>query len=623
MASPKVVASRAKPGWAASVWKYAVGSVSAAAAMVSILSNTNSIKSFLDSPKKSLMGIGPEARWAGVTPSADTATSLGDSIQLALTVTDARGTTLNAVTPVWTSSDEAVARVDEGGTVVARGPGVATIVVTVGRVAARSKITVRQVPAAIQLRDSVLRIPEGERTRPVAGLVDARGARIAGAGVQWRTSDAAIVSVDSLNQLAGMTPGEATLTAVSGALQATLPVEVLAVPASITVVAGDNQRAAAGRPLATPVTAQVVSRSGRPVPGVRVEFRTPDGQGSSSPSVDTSDARGTVQTLWTLGDTPGRQHLGISTEGVSVLPLLTAEADPLPARTRVALVSEDLAGEVGDTLNEPVVIRVTDSAGVALADLPATWTTPDGGAVVALGSRTDSLGEARARWTLGPRAGRQRIQVQIGNARTMPLFTARASGQSGPVASLSARSGDGQTGSAGEILSQPVIVRTTDRTGNAVSQVWISILPKAGSVPDSSARTDSSGQARVRWTLGQAAGVQHLVLRVGGSTADLDLTAHARARGAARLSITPVRSTESGHAVVSSLVVGVTDRYGNPVAGQKVRLRVSGGTVAPASPVTDAKGQAQVRWSLGKKSAKRSLSAEVAGTDARATLTLP
>ncbi len=123
MGASKVAASKHKPGWAASLWKFGVGTVSAAAAVVSILSNTSSIKTFLDSPKKSLMGVGPEARWAGITPSSDTATSLGDSIHLAVTVTDARGATLNAITPVWTSSDEAVARVDEGGTVVARGPG--------------------------------------------------------------------------------------------------------------------------------------------------------------------------------------------------------------------------------------------------------------------------------------------------------------------------------------------------------------------------------------------------------------------------------------------------------------------------------------------------------------------
>jgi hypothetical protein len=615
MGSASRAASKAKPGLAASIWKFGVATVSAAAALVSILSNTSSIKSFLDSPKKSLMGVGPEARWAGVAPASDTATSLGDSIQLAVTVTDSRGATMSAFTPVWTSSDDAVARVDEGGTVVARGPGVATIVVTVGKVAARSRITVRQVPAGIRLGDSVLRIPEGERARPVADVIDARGARIGAVGVIWRASDAAIVSVDSLNQVEGMTPGEATLMAVSGALQATLPVEVLAVPASITIVAGDNQRTLAGRTLAGPVTAQVVSRSGRPVPGVRVEFRTVDGEGSSSPPVDTSDVRGTVRTMWTLGDTPGRQHLSISAEGVTVSPVLNAEADPAAAHTRITWVSEDLAGRAGDTLAQAIVVRVSDSAGVALADLPVGWSTPDGGTVIAFGTRTDSLGEARAKWTLGSRAGRQRVQVQVGNPRTMPVSTAWAAVQPGAAGSLSVRSGDAQSGLVGEGLLRPVVVRVVDRLGNAVSDARLSILPKSGSVADSTARSDSTGQVRVRWTLGQSAGVQHLEVRLDGRALPLDLTARAVASSAAKLVFLPSHS--------GPLAIEVTDRYGNPVAGQKVRFRASGGTVVPSSTLTDARGQVQARWMPAKKSVKRSVTAEATGTEVRATLTLP
>ena len=65
------------------------------------------------------------------------------------------------------------------------------------------------------------------------------------------------------------------------------------------------------------------------------------------------------------------------------------------------------------------------------------------------------------------------------------------------------------------------------------------------------------------------------------------------------------------------------DSYGNPVAGLKVRFRGSGGTVTPANMVTDAKGQAQTRWTAAKKAKKRSVTAEVPGTEVRATLTLP
>ncbi len=519
----------------ASIWKFGVGTLSAGAALASILSSSSAIKEFVGLPTKSLQPTGPEARWVGLTPSADTATSLGDSIHLAVTATDARGATVNGVAPVWTSTDEAVASVDQGGTVVARGAGVTTVVVSVGRLVARSRIAVRQEPAGIRLGDSLLRIPEREHGRPLAGVVDARGARIAGATVAWRTSDAAIVAVDSVNQALGMTPGQATLTAVYGELQAGLRVEVLAVPASVTVVAGEDQRAPGGRPLSAPVIAQVVSRSGRPVSGVPVEFRIQNGQGSSQPAVDTSDARGTVRTVWTLGEIPGRQHLAISTEGVSVLPVLTAEADPVPALTRVTLVSEDLAGPAGDTLSQPVVVRVTDSAGTALSDVPATWSTPDGGSIAALASRTDSLGEARARWKLGPRAGRQRLQVQVGNARTMPIFNVRAAGQPGPAASIVVRAGDAQVGTAGALLPRAVVVSAVDRLGNPVPEARVAVLPRSGGVPDSALKTDSTGQARFRWTLGRTAGQQRLAVRLDGARSGLDLTARARSGGPAKL----------------------------------------------------------------------------------------
>src|SRR4030095_9679197 len=87
---------------------------------------------------------------------------------------------------------------------------------------------------------------------------------------------------------------------------------------------------------------------------------------------------------------------------------------------RVEITTSALTGRVGDTLPEPVVVRVTDSLGRALADLPVAWSSLDGGAISAQAMRTDSLGEARATWKLGTKAGRQRARVQVGNARTMP-----------------------------------------------------------------------------------------------------------------------------------------------------------------------------------------------------------
>jgi hypothetical protein len=445
-----------------------------------------------------------------------------------------------------------------------------------------------------------------------------------------------------------MSPGEATLTAGFGDFQAALRVQVVAVPASVTVVAGEDQRAPAGRSLSTPVTAQIVSRSGRPVPGVPVEFRTESGEGNTNPRADTSDARGIVRAVWTLGNVPGRQHLTIAVEAVSVSPVLTAEADPVAANTRVTLVSEEMSGQVGDTLEQPVRIRVTDSLGAALADLPLAWSTPDGGSLVSVGARTDSLGEARARWKLGPKTGRQRILVQVGNARTMPVFTARASALAGAPASLIVRSGEAQSATVGVVLPKPIVVRVLDRAGNPVPDVRLALLPKTGSVADSAMRTDSTGQVSVRWTLGRAAGLQRMTMRVEGAPV-LELSARARSGKPSNLEfLTLAAAAGSGRAgsksqtaapchlspatshlspVTCHVLVQLTDDYGNPVAERTVRFWSASGSVKPANAVTDPEGQAQVRWTPARAPARKpfkpSLIAEVAGTETRATLTLP
>jgi len=616
--------SRAKPGLAANVWKVGAGTLSTAAALVSILSYTNSVKGFVGFPKKPPLPSVPETRWVGLAPSADTMTALGDSLQLAVTATDQRGAAQVGITPAWTSTEDGVASVDQGGRVMARGPGMTTIVVSVGRVTARSRITVRQTPAAVRLSDTLIRIPEGERVRPLAQVVDARGRTIVGSTPAWRTSDAAVVALDSLGQATGMSPGEATLTATHGELQAPLRVEVLAVPASVTVVGGEDQRAPAGRALSTPVTAQIVSRTGRPVPGVPVEFRIQGGEGSTTASADTSDARGNVRTIWTLGNVPGRQHLAIAVEAVKVTPVLTAEADPVAGNTHVTLVSEDLAGNVGDTLGQPMRIRVTDSLGAALADLPAVWTTPDGGSVVSLSGRTDSLGEARARWKLGPKAGRQRVQVQVGNPRTMPIFTARAAALPGAAASIVMRGGDAQTGTVATVLPRVILLQAADRLGNPVPDARLALLPKTGSVPDSGIRTDSMGQAKVRWTLGHAMGPQRMIVRAEGVPGTLELSARARSGKPTKLEFLPLRSAGgSAKSAAKSLTVQLADDYGNPIADRTVRFRSASGAVSPARATTDAQGQARVRWTPARKAVKASLVAEVLGTDARATLTLP
>ena len=129
---------------------------------------------------------------------------------------------------------------------------------------------------------------------------------------------------------------------------------------------------------------------------------TAEPTGHLVPEIDTSDADGIVQAVWTLGDRPGRQRSSLAVDGESpIATTLAADAEPVAANTRVT-TDEAPSGVAGTELSEPLIARVTDSTGAPLSDLPISWEADGGGTILGDGARTDSLGQARARWTLGP-----------------------------------------------------------------------------------------------------------------------------------------------------------------------------------------------------------------------------
>jgi hypothetical protein len=400
-----------------------------------------------------------------------------------------------------------------------------------------------------------------------------------------------------------------------------LPVEVYPVPSSLTLLSGDGQRAPAGRRVPQAITVQVVSRSGRPIPRVPVRFNLDEGAGRAEPQADSSDAQGIARAMWTLGGFPGRQTLSVTAEGVASPTVVTAEAEPVAANTRITVLSERLEGSAGTPLDEPVAVRVTDTSGVALVDVPVAWSGADEGRVIAVESRTDSLGEARARWTLGPRSGTQRAYVQVGSPRVVPRFTVTARASAGAAAKASLVETRKHEGTVGQVLRPAIRIKVQDRAGNDVAGVAVTLAPAAGTVGDSVLLTDSTGRVSVSWTLGRTAGLQHLTARVEGIERPIEITARARAAGPANLAfVAPKPGT--AHRALQSVDVDLTDAYGNPVADQPVVFSTKSGTVSPTRVMTDAKGRAHTRWTPGSKTGKRTLVAAVKGTDARATFVL-
>ena len=59
-------------------------------------------------------------------------------------------------------------------------------------------------------------------------------------------------------------------------------------------------------------------------------------------------------------------------------------------------------------------------------------------------------------------------------------------------------------------LPQPVTVLVTDSLRNPVAGALVTFTSRAGKLSPARARTDTTGRARVRWTLGAGAGDQRL-----------------------------------------------------------------------------------------------------------------
>jgi len=382
--------------------------------------------------------------------------------------------------------------------------------------------------------DSAVEVPEGKsRTVSLRGT-DARG-HVLGFGDQhitWRSGDTLVAVVDTSGALTGVSAGRTTVAASVAGVSAQMLVTVVAEPGALSVVSGMGQDAPAGTTLPVPVVVRLVSQRGRPLDGMLVRFRRLDGAGAADVASATTDHEGRAHVYWRLGDFPGRQRLVAAVDGLDSGATAVADAEPVAANTRIMLLHDAQNGPIATKLAEAVGVRLADSSGRPLVDVPVRWETLDSGTVSNATARSDSLGEAQATWVLGPVAGRQRLRVSVGNGRFVKPALLRAIAAPGPATSIRVTAGAAQRGSSGSVLAKPVALRISDAAGNAVPGVRVALTLSGGSVPDSTPTTDSLGYVKARWTLPETdrAGTAHLQARVDGIVQPADVAANVLAK---------------------------------------------------------------------------------------------
>ena len=392
--------------------------------------------------------------------------------------------------------------------------------------------------------------------------------------------------------------------AACGGESLTLPDE--GEPANIEVLEGDGQSGRVGSVLAESLVVYVTDTRDRPVASAEVVFDfTEEGTGgAASPATTTTDADGRAAASLVLGtrvgQITGNASVPVPAGVTPVAATFTATALSDDANGITLVSGNDQVGIVGSTLELPLVVQVTDGFGNPIQGVTIEWSAAGGGTVSEVTTVTGPDGQASVGRTLGATAGQQTTLATATGLAGSPvtfIHTAIAGTATGVVKI----SGDGQSGTPGAVLPQPLVVQVLDATGNPIPNravTWV-IGDGGGSVTPETSNTDAQGNASTQLTLGPGVGsntVNAVVSGVGTATFTATATAGLPSASTSTVSASPTSVTVGGS---STITVTVRDASNNPVSGASVTVASSGtgNTITPASASSGANGVATFTFS--------------------------
>jgi YVTN family beta-propeller protein len=192
----------------------------------------------------------------------------------------------------------------------------------------------------------------------------------------------------------------------------------------------------------------------------------------------------------------------------------------------------------------------------------------------------------------------------------------------GAPTDIAISAGDAQSGAAGSTLVAPIAAKVTDARGRGVPNVGVLFQPfaGAGSVNPAAARTNGAGIATTAWTLPTNAGATARVRAVlidtltGALVDSVSFAASVVGGPPNQIYPSPAPSLAAAGAQVP-LQVLLLDQFGNrsPNAPVTWLVTAGGGSVAPASSVSDATGVARTTFTLGAARGTNTVTASANG----------
>ncbi|HEX2207158.1 MAG TPA: Ig-like domain-containing protein [Longimicrobium sp.] len=355
----------------------------------------------------------------------------------------------------------------------------------------------------------------------------ALGVPLAGVVVTWSSTGGALSTATSVTDAQGLAQARWTLgTSTAGAHTADARVlggsgatlasvtfsatATAGAPASITRLSADSVSGPAGAPLADSLAVLVRDAHGNPVPGTAVAWSVVRGGGSVSSATTTTSAAGIARTEWTLGFALDSTQVVRAAAGVSLATEFRARAT-FPVGSVIEKASGDNQNAFpGDSLAQPLVVRVRTSLGAPLPGVTVAWTR-SAGTLSATTTTTDANGLAQVRWVTGGTAG---AQTATATAQGLGSVTFAANVQpaviptvvvTSPVSGYWATADARLTASCAECATLRASVgNVTLATGTTSIDQVVSLaayapgLPQPGSVTIAFTGTSASGDTTLR-----------------------------------------------------------------------------------------------------------------------------
>jgi hypothetical protein len=210
---------------------------------------------------------------------------------------------------------------------------------------------------------------------------------------------------------------------------------------------------------------------------------------------------------------------------------------------------------------------------------------------------TDSNGQASTTYKLPNKAQTLTITAS-GTGFSSAIFTEQDN--VGPVATLSVVSGGKQSGMVGTTLPLPIVIKAKDAVGNSVPGANINFSDGglSGTFNPTTAVTDSTGQASTIYTLPIVA--KTITVTALSGTVSVHVTEQSIAGPPAKVLVIQ-GNNQVAHVhnrLPKTLIVSVTDQYGNGLPGLTVNFtdNGAGGSFSNPNPVTAANGQASTSY---------------------------